>query len=165
MPSATYTITLRGGSNGLKAKYEGTQVYSAYLQNDYTWSFTTASGVVPARLPIQIASPNSNQTTPNSGGGSMEEKEAIIAKLLQDKKQQEINTRSPSPSPIASKIPLLKKGSITPSATIAPASEIPSPSPTMQDKDEATPTNKINFFQAVHKYFTQLFYKITHLGK
>ncbi len=166
MPNATYTLTIRGGSNGLKAKYEGTQVYSAYLQNDYSWSFTTTNGAVPARLPTQSTpSQSSNTNTTNTQGGSMEEKEALIAKLIQDKKQQELNMKSPSPSPVPSKTPIIKKATPSPIPSATPEQESPSILPTPADPKNIAPSNPANFISRIRNYFTQLFNKITLIWK
>jgi len=152
MPNATYTITLKGGSNGLKAKYQGTQTYSAYLPQDYTWSFTTTSGSVPPRLAIQASSNPTGPTNTNSNSGSMEEKERAIL-LLQQQRQAQVSP-SPSPSPSPSNKPVVKKAIASPSPS---ASVEPSGSPSIEPEATPSPTPKPNIFQSVRNFFVRMF--------
>lgn len=59
MPNSTYTITVKGGINGFKAYYDSNnQHINAYLNQDYSWSFTTGDGSIPLRQ-----QPNPTPTT------------------------------------------------------------------------------------------------------
>lgn len=149
MPNATYTITLKGGSSGLKAKYQGTQTYSAYLPQDYTWSFTTANGSVPPRLAVQASSNPTGSTNTNSNSGSMEEKERAIL-LLQQQRQAQI---SPSPSPSPSSKPVVKKTIASPSPS--PVVE-PSESPSIEQEATPSPTPKPTVLQSVRNFFVRI---------
>ena len=55
-PNSTYTITIKSGENGLKAYYEASyQKYYAYLEQDYSWSFTTGDDTVPPKISSVVA--------------------------------------------------------------------------------------------------------------
>lgn len=58
MPNTTYTVTLKGGENGLRAYYSASyQKYEAILDSDYSWSFTTGNGPIPSRDPVITSTP------------------------------------------------------------------------------------------------------------
>jgi hypothetical protein len=61
-PNSTYTITIKSGENGLKAYYEASyQKYYAYLEQDYSWSFTTGDDTVPPKISL-VAVKTTNKT-------------------------------------------------------------------------------------------------------
>lgn len=67
MPNTAYTVTIKGGANGLKAKYESNyQEYIATLIEDYSFSFTTGNGSTPARIPTSTVAPTAIQPTNTS---------------------------------------------------------------------------------------------------
>lgn len=155
MPNATYTIRLKGGSNGLKAKYQGNgQTYEAYLAQDYTWNFTTANGSIPARTSTQSTSNPASSPNISSGGLSLEERERLsVLQRQQELAKQNQPTPSPSPSPTIK--PITKKVIVS-----------PSPSPTIEPNESPestevqitpTPTPKPTLMQSVKNFFVRIF--------
>lgn len=68
MPNSTYTINFKGGTDGIKATYSGNSNYPptlvAYPDQDYSFTFTTASGLTPVRQLTPTPTP-SPTNTPN----------------------------------------------------------------------------------------------------
>lgn len=141
MPNTTYTITVNDG----------------YGINS-SWSFTTANGSMPARLPPQQASPDpsssSSNTTSRMDEGSLRSLEER-AEILQ---QQNQVSPSASPSSSPSSKPVIKKSS--PSPSLSP-SDTPNESPLLESPQ---PTNspieqKRTFFQIIRNFFADVYSK------
>lgn len=58
-PNSTYTVTFKGGVNGVKAQYSYNTIV-AYLASDYSFSFTTGSG--PTKTDLDFPSPTKKIT-------------------------------------------------------------------------------------------------------
>lgn len=63
-PNTTYTITLKSGQDGLRAYYSSSgQKYDAYLNQDYSWSFTTSNDTVPPKISFVTAKTTNTTAT------------------------------------------------------------------------------------------------------
>jgi len=83
-PNSTYTITLKSGENGLKAYYDSSfQKYYAYLEQDYSWSFTTGNDTVPPKI-SSVTAKTTNTTATVSWTTSEQATNQILYGLTTD---------------------------------------------------------------------------------
>ncbi|MCG2701768.1 hypothetical protein L6273_01330 [Candidatus Parcubacteria bacterium] len=145
-PNSTYSVTFKGGTSGVKAQYDYGE-YFAYLDQDYTFSFTTGNG--PSRTNEDYPTLTARPTLTPS------------VSLKNDSVEVRL-TSTPIPMLIDKKdnIPTTSKLTVTSSAS--PTISIPA-----KKEDDITVTSddfksssKITFWQRIKNYWTNFINKL-----
>ncbi|MCR4313603.1 MAG: hypothetical protein NUV58_05115 [Candidatus Roizmanbacteria bacterium] len=156
MPNTTYTVTIKGGTNGLKAKYESNyQEYIATLIEDYSFSFTTGNGSTPARIPTStvvptIIQPTNTSVPPTNTLIPQNNSQSSNTNSVQNNTpDNQVSPTSMPTTPVGSK-KILKEP--TPTLIITPTSK-------QVKKSEIQNKKKTNILEKIRSFFSDFFKK------